>query len=247
MLRAILFDLDDTLHDDCNAYQKAATVVSEQVARERNGIEPSALASAFVHELEGFWSAFDASTLRAGLNVRQEMWRRALVRFDVESPALALRCAESFEAARSDMYKMFPGAYEALDALRGRGLRLGLLTNGLVATHREKILRLNLEPHLDAVFLSDEIGFSKPDKRAFLHACEALDALPTETVMVGDRYDKDICGATNAGLKTVWINARNEQIPDGAAAPTSTVRAISQVPSALNVIEAMLKEPPSQP
>lgn len=235
MLTTVLFDLDDTLHDDTLAFQSAARDVSLEVCTD-NAVAPRALAQAFVEELESFWKRFDARKIAPGTNIRKMMWREALQRFNIDDDDLSERCAHLFERRRTAYYKLFPGAMTTLAELRRDNFRLALLTNGLTTTHREKIELLGLAPHFSAIFLSDEMGVSKPDPSAFLRACSELGSLPNETAMVGDRYDKDIAGALNVGMKAVWLNIRNEDLPQGAKPPHVTISDIAQVPSALRVL-----------
>lgn len=212
-LQAVLFDLDDTLHDDTLTFTRAARDVASAIADVVN-IEPGRLAHAFITELESFWQRFKVTDLRPGENVRARMWAQTFARFYIFDDLLAERCAREFEAARKQYYELFPVVEGLLAELRSRRLKLGLLTNGLITTHREKIALLELEALVDAVFLSDEIGISKPDARAFGHACDQLGVSAHATIMVGDRFDKDIAGALDAGLHALWINVRNEPAPE---------------------------------
>jgi putative hydrolase of the HAD superfamily len=103
------------------------------------------------------------------------------------------------------------------------------VTNGVSETHTEKIALLELSDRFDAIFLADETGMVKPDPRLFVHACERLGSRPGATAMVGDRYERDIAGAIEAGLFTIWVNVRGEPLPEGAAVPAATVGTIAQV------------------
>jgi len=114
-------------------------------------------------------------------------------------------------------------------SLRTRGLRLALVTNGFAETHREKIVLLQLEDAFDEVFIADEVGMLKPDPRLFALACERLGVLPAAAAMVGDRYERDIRGAHDVGLFTVWLNVRDETVPSGAPRPDAIVTAIADV------------------
>lgn len=234
-IQLVLLDLDDTLHDDTLAFRCAASDVSVATSQGRV-IDPQRLTEAFVEELEDFWQHFDAQSLAPGTNVRKLMWARALERFGIDDQTVAEQCAVSFEERRKTYYNLFPGAVEALTELQRMNFRLALLTNGLTTTHREKIRLLGLSNYFSAIFLSDEIGVSKPDPQAFLFACKELGAAPSETVMVGDRYDKDVLGALNAGMSAVWLNIRNENIPSGSPKPDAIVSDISEVPAALQAL-----------
>jgi putative hydrolase of the HAD superfamily len=228
-LEVVLFDLDDTLHDDTYAYQSAAEEVAREVAAE-HGIDALALKDAYVAEAEGFWHRLSAADLRTKLSrVRASMWSNALQSVGLRDEHLAQRSAERYNAYRSKYYNLFPGAVELLRALRERGMRLGIVTNGLSETHRDKIALLQIGEYFDAIFLSDEVGMVKPDPLLFAHACRVLGGAPAAAAMVGDRYDRDIRGAADAGLFTVWFNVRPEKLPPGAPSPDATCTSIAEI------------------
>jgi putative hydrolase of the HAD superfamily len=225
----VLFDLDDTLHDDTFAYQSAAEEVAREVAAE-HGVDALALKAAYVAEAEGFWQRLSPKDLKVKLSrVRASMWQNALESVGVASPEVAEQSAERYNAYRSKYYTLFPGAVDLLKTLCERGMKLGIVTNGLSETHREKIALLRISEYFDAIFLADEVGMIKPDPLLFAHACRTLGGAPAHSAMVGDRYDRDIRGALEAGLFTIWLNVRDEELPAGAQPPDATCSTIADV------------------
>ncbi len=228
-IEVVLFDLDDTLHDDTAAYRRAATRVAEEIAGEL-GLDVGALNAAYVEEAEGFWSRLSNDDLTVKMvDVRKRLWARALARLGVTDDALAARCARDYNTYRRGYFSLFPGVREFLSSLRRQGKRIGLVTNGFAETHNDKITELNLRDVLDAIFIADEIGMVKPDPRLFAHACETLGAPPERAAMVGDRYERDVRGAIEAGLFTVWVNVRDERLPLGAPPPDAVCGTILEV------------------
>lgn len=228
-IELVLFDLDDTLHDDTYAYQSAAEEVAREVAAE-HGIDALALKAAYIVEAEGFWTRLSADDLKVKLaNIREGMWQTALESVGVGDPDVAQQSADRYNSYRSKYYTLFPGALELLRALRERGVKLGLVTNGFSETHREKIALLRISELFDAIFLSDEVGMIKPDPLLFAHACRTLGGAPSHAAMVGDRYDRDIRGAQEAGLFTIWLNVRDEELSPGAEPPDATCSSIADV------------------
>jgi putative hydrolase of the HAD superfamily len=225
----VLFDLDDTLHDDTAAYQEAARTVSEEVARDRGG-DPAAILAAYIAQAQAFWKKLSVEHLSMGItDTRAQLWADALRAVGIDDIALAERCADDYTRYRADVLALSPGALTCIEHLRARGCKLGIVTNGFAATHHEKIARLGLTPHFDALFIADEMGMVKPDPAVFRHACEVLGSTPESTAMVGDRYDRDITGAKEAGLFTVLIDVHAIPIPDGAPPPDRIVATIADV------------------
>jgi putative hydrolase of the HAD superfamily len=229
----VLFDLDDTLHDDTTAFESAAEEVAREVAAE-HGVDALALKEAYVSEAHGFWHRLTPEQLKVRLSsVREQLWEVALSRVGVDEIGLAKRSAGRYNEYRKKYFSVFPGAIELLRVLKSRSIKLGILTNGFSETHREKIAILQLGEYFDAIFIADEIGMLKPDPLLFAHACTAMGSNPSRAVMVGDRYNRDISGALEAGMAAIWLKVREEEIPAGAPQPTATVTSLSEILPAL--------------
>jgi putative hydrolase of the HAD superfamily len=232
-LAAVLFDLDDTLHDDTATYRRAAERVAQDCAAER-GLDATGLLAAYVEQAEAFWKNLAPEHLGTPLiGLRVAMWLAALRAVGVDELAVAERCAAAYNRYRKDHLKLWPGALDLLVNLGARGIKLGLVTNGFAETHREKIALLELDDVFDEVFIADEVGMIKPDPRLFRLACERLGATPESSAMVGDRYDRDVRGAHAVGLYTVWLNVRNESVPAGGPQPDAIVTRVDEVEGAL--------------
>jgi len=233
MIDLVLFDLDDTLHDDTQACLLAGMEAAEEVAREFK-IDARMLADAYAREAAIFWHGLTPERLQTKLaRLREQMWERALAEVGIADVGLAQRTAARYYEHRKKYFALFPGALELLEEQRARGRRLGILTNGFAETHVEKIALLGLAEAVDATFFADDTGLLKPDPAFFQHACEALDVPAERAAMVGDRYERDIAGALDAGMVAIWLNLRREALPDGAQAPHATVTAFSGVGRAL--------------
>ena len=227
---AVLFDLDDTLHDDTRAFHSAAEEVALEVAAE-HGVDALALKRAYVAEAEGFWKRLSSAQLETRLSdIRATLWTEALRNVGVDDLGLAKRSADRYNAYRKKYFELFPGTRDMLLTLRDRGKRLGLLTNGFSETHREKIALLQIGELFDAIFIADEVGMVKPDPLLFAHACTALGCAPMHGAMVGDRYDRDIRGALDAGLYTIWFNVRDETLAHDVPPPHAVSRSIVEIP-----------------
>ena len=118
--------------------------------------------------------------------------------------AVALELAE--EHARANLWRVaMPGAAEALAALRGRGFRVGVVSNadGRVAALLEAA---GLAPHLETIVDSHLEGVEKPDPEIFRRALARLGVPATRTAYVGDIFAIDVLGARAAGLAAVLID-----------------------------------------
>ena len=101
---------------------------------------------------------------------------------------------------------LFPDSLETLGWLRGRGFRLGSVTNRGYGgpRFRQELRDLGLAEMFEVVALSCDIGYMKPHPRIFEYALEAMSLTPEETAMVGDNVRADVGGAKAQGMVAVW-------------------------------------------
>ena len=111
----------------------------------------------------------------------------------------------AYHAQHNLWERVIAGVPEALDRLRGLGLRLVVVSNAN-GTLRQKLARLDLLRRLDIVLDSTELGVEKPDPRIFHTALAQAGADPDEVVHVGDLYEVDVVGARAAGLRAVLVD-----------------------------------------
>jgi HAD superfamily hydrolase (TIGR01549 family) len=105
--------------------------------------------------------------------------------------------------AHAQHFELYDDALPALDALRGRGLRIGLLSNSardLAAFVRHHGLGV------DAVLTSRVHGKTKPHETIFRRMLELLDVAAGDAVMVGDTLEDDVDGALAVGMRAVLVD-----------------------------------------
>jgi putative hydrolase of the HAD superfamily len=107
---------------------------------------------------------------------------------------------QSFGSA--DAWVAEPGAAETLQSLRDIGLRTAIVSNW-----DERLVPvldgLGLAPLIDRVFVAAQVGWRKPAREIFLHACRELGAAPSEALHIGDSISEDVSPARAAGLQAL--------------------------------------------
>lgn len=98
----------------------------------------------------------------------------------------------------------YPGVIEGLERMREARLRLACVTNKAARFTVPLLQKTGLAPFFDAVVTSDDVGRRKPHPDPFLHACRRLEALPAETVVIGDSAN-DAQGARAAGCRILLV------------------------------------------
>ncbi|MES5926928.1 HAD-IA family hydrolase [Bacillus cereus group sp. MG9] len=87
-----------------------------------------------------------------------------------------------------------------------RHFKVGIITNGSTQRQKAKIMNTGLNEYFDTIIISEEVGFSKPDKRIFELALNKLNVQSEDVLFVGDDLEKDIAGCQNANIKGIWFD-----------------------------------------
>jgi putative hydrolase of the HAD superfamily len=239
-VRLLLFDLDETIAPDMATDHAVLDEIAADVAAE-HGVVAERVAAAVlaateplwrqgqaraycqrigIDRWEGLWGPFgpSAEPMLAVLHAfvptyRQEVWQRALAACGVGDAALARTLAARFAETRLARQGAYPWSRAALEALQPR-YRLGMITNGAPDLQRLKLAGTGLAELFEPLVVSGELGVGKPEPAIFAHALTQAGATPDEAIMIGDSWERDVLGATGAGLRAVWVN------PTGAAPPT---------------------------
>jgi putative hydrolase of the HAD superfamily len=219
--RAILFDLDDTILRAYVGAERAWTTVANELAENLVPFEPPRVVAAIGAVAQEFWA--DAERHRYWrqrlAESRRVIVRRAFADLDAEgrvlSDAVAVRVADRFTRLRDEEMRLYPDAWDTLDALRRRGVALGLVTNGAAETQRPKIARFDLERRFDHIQIEGEHGFGKPEERAYLHALAKLGVGAHETWMVGDHLEWEVAAPQRLGIHAIWYDGESRGLPAG--------------------------------
>ncbi len=129
--------------------------------------------------------------------------------------------------------RLLPGAADALRALHGRGLKLGVCSNKPVAFTRELLSYLGVAPYLDVVLGPEDVARPKPAPDMLLAALPRLGVAAGEALYVGD-MTVDVETARAAGVR-VWIVPTGSDTPEAIAAahPDRTLHELSELPALL--------------
>lgn len=101
---------------------------------------------------------------------------------------------------------LLPDAKLALEHLKTRGYKIGILSNGFREVQHEKLRSSSIDHLIDVVVLSDDININKPDRRIFEYALMQAETTAEASLMIGDNPATDIDGALNAGWKAMLFS-----------------------------------------
>jgi putative hydrolase of the HAD superfamily len=208
----LLFDLDDTIVQFSVGQPNCWQLALEQIAPER--MDHAALLEAIAREGNDFWAPTERAFWgRQNMHAaRRIIARAALCQHGIDIDRCD-RIADEMTERKEALVRPFDGALDVLAALRERGHRLGLLTNGSGEFQRRKLARFTLEPLFDLILIEGELGYGKPDGRVFAAALAHFAVSPPDSCMIGDNLEADIAGARDAGIATVWHDAYGVGLP----------------------------------
>ena len=195
-IQALTLDLDDTLWP-------VGPVIAHAERSQRQWLEshaPATAAAFDVAAMRQLRAQVDAAHPELAHNLtalRRATLQRA-VALAGEPPHLADLAFEAFFEARNQV-SFYPDALEALQRLSRRYPLLSL-SNGNADLHRVGVGGL-----FQGSVTAGELGFAKPDPRAFTEACRRLGHAPSAVLHVGDDVHMDVWGAASAGVPAVWL------------------------------------------
>jgi HAD superfamily hydrolase (TIGR01549 family) len=214
-LRAVLFDLDDTLVPQA---PWLAGCLEAVVARAQE-LDPGI-------DIEGFRRALAREV--AGGSARGGLIDRALAAVGSALPVGPLVAA--FRAYRAPRLVPFPGVEDLLERLAAR-FSLGIVSDGDPGIQRAKLAASGLADRFAVVVLADELGRSrrKPHPAPYRLALARLGVLPGETVFVGDRPETDLVGAAALGLGTIRVRQGEHAASPDQVPPDGQVEQVAEV------------------
>jgi HAD superfamily hydrolase (TIGR01549 family) len=215
LLRAVLFDLDDTLFDHTQCAHTALTAVHQR---------HECFASMPFEELEQAHTRLlesgHARVLAGEIGLDEARIERFRSLFEVAGVTVDEALVRSAAVAYRDQYlserRAIAGAQALLDALHSR-VRIAVVSNNLRAEQEDKLRRCELDRFVDVLVVSEEVGVSKPDPAIFHVALQRLGCTSRNAVMIGDSWHADVVGARTAGLPAIWFNRAKGPCPDPAA------------------------------
>jgi putative hydrolase of the HAD superfamily len=195
MIRAILFDLDETLLDRTQSLYDFAVA---QYARFYPHFAHIPITTYIQRLVE--------------LDAHGTVWKdKVYQQLLAESRITAVRweaLLDDYVTRFAEACTGFPDLHSTLDALVARGYALGVVTNGRSPFQERNIAAMGIASHFDTVLVSEAEGVSKPEQEIFLRAARRLGVTAAETVFVGDNPQADIVGAQGAGMMAIWFTPR---------------------------------------
>ena len=193
MIKAIIFDLDNTLLDFVKMKQFAVkAAITAMIEADLDVDEENAYKDIFDLYVEKGWEnqqVFDDYLNQTVGKVSNKILAAGIV---------------SYRRAREATLLVYPNVNKTLIELIKMGIQLSVVSD---APSREAWMRLyylNLHHVFDPVVTFDDTGVRKPSPKPFEMALDILQAKPDEVLMIGDWPERDVVGAKQIGMKTIF-------------------------------------------
>lgn len=201
-IKAVLFDLDDTLWPIVPVIMRAERLLFDWIREHA----PAVAAGYSIEEMRARRVALMKAEPRYAINLsalRHAVLSEVFVACG-ENAAAVDTAMDIFNAARNQV-EPYPDVHPVLASLRQK-VALGSVSNGVA-----DLGTIGMDHYFDVSIAAHQFGSAKPDPAIFRHACEALQVEPAEAVYVGDDPLLDVEGAQKAGLRGVWL--RRQDLP----------------------------------
>ena len=222
MVKAFIFDIDNTLYDYDAAHKTAFRAVTDYAGR-NFGLTPDEFLS--LHRKGDQLLKERVGSVTAAIHNR-------LIRYQIILEELgqhirhAPKMADIYWSVFLDAVEPGPGLTDCISRLKSLGFTLGVGTNMTAEYQFAKLERLGILDAMDFIVSSEEVGVEKPDRRLFECCAKKAGCGAGECVFVGDSLEFDARGSLAAGMVPVWL-CQEER---ACEAPTLRIASLSELP-----------------
>ena len=200
MIKAVLFDLDNTLIDFMLMKRKSCEAAIEEMinAGLKMGREK---AMRMLFDLYG----------KKGIEynrIFQEFLRKTIGRVDYKILAKGI---VAYRKAQIAYVKPYPGTVKTLIKLKEMGMKLGIVSDAPSVNAWIRLVEMGIEEFFDVVITLHDTGKRKPSKIPFLKAIEKIGVEPSNVLFVGDWPERDIAGAKALGMRTAFAKYGSQE------------------------------------
>lgn len=207
----IFFDLDNTLWD----FDKSSILAFDKIFDLFHLINYGIPSAKEFHKIyfvynNQLWEQYRQGKIDKEF-LKNERFRLPLNDYGIKDDKLAHNLCESYTELAATTVALVPNTMEILSYLKEKNYKIHLITNGFLEVQSIKMKASGLDKMIDNSFVSEVVGFKKPDHRIFYYAMESVGATIENSVMIGDDLSVDIIPAKEIGMFHIYFNRK--QIP----------------------------------
>lgn len=229
-MKAVLFDLDDTLYPEIDFVYSGFKTVAKYLQKSC-GVDSDEMLQRMVDLLRknGRGKVFD--------DLLSEL------RLDIGAINIDAKLLVYIYRTHKPLIRPFSDTSSVLNTLKEKGFKLGIITDGTATVQRNKIASLGIKNLFDIVICTDDLGKDawKPSLIPFQIALKLLKIKPLDAICVGDNLMKDFVSANTLGIKTIRTRqaGNNHYIPEDH--PDPAYHAIHEIQTLTNMLPIVME------
>lgn len=208
MIKAVVFDLDNTIYD----YDKCDRYAMDKLRR--YCMDTFSMKEADFDTLYGKVKEIVKERLgMVGASHNRMLYAQNFMELLKEKPVShALEFYDTYWNAMLTYMKPYEYVLPLFERLARSGIQIAVLTDLTVHIQHRKIRKLGIADYVDVLVTSEEAGKEKLDEAMFGLVMDKLQLLPEQVIMLGDSLEKDIKGAKTAGMHSILITRMNRDL-----------------------------------
>ena len=199
MIKAVFFDIDNTLLD----FRKNAAITIKKCLEIFGHEYTNEIFDTFYAVNDLFWKKIEKGTLTKE-KLHRIRWKTIFNKLGINIDGIEFE--KYFVAGLADAAEPVDDALHVLSYLSSE-YNVYAASNASYEQQRKRLKLAGMDGYIKEIFVSEKIGFQKPDKRFFEGCFSYIEGIiPEEAIIIGDSLTADIIGGINAGMKTCWFN-----------------------------------------
>lgn len=202
MIKAVIFDLDNTLCDSSGIVENILRGIFTKHLKYFPDKNIDDLISLNIKIFDKLISDPNVPLAAAIIRVWFEFFENLRIKPPLE---IILKLIEHIRKEVPKKVKLIDGVQELIKFLKSKDIKIGVLTNGIFIDQANKLIKLKLDSFVDYLVTADMCGCEKPNPKMFKYILNKMTVSPDQTLMIGDDYIADIKGANDLGIRTIFL------------------------------------------
>ena len=232
-IKAVLFDVDETLFDRKLAQKEVCKLIVKQMPRVFHTFSMEYIQETFLKSDQITTEVFNTGAPSEGSrDKRSRLFLRLLGIKEDYAAAVAEIYIRDYPLVKAPIDEAIPVVKKL-----SRKFSVGVVSNGFPDVQYRKLETMGLYDLFSCIVLSEVVGIRKPDPAIFQKAASLIQIKPAECLYVGDSYINDVIGAKNAGMQACWLGPESLKPQDETIKADFIISKLEELPALLRKYE----------